>query len=106
MATDGKAHKKKQSLSSSPRKENMKPNANVVKPLTAREEAFLRRELGLPDPSPKRSFEELLQANDAEAVREKEKMLKAFERKRNKGRRQVTAKIISGGAVETDRRKH
>ena len=58
-------------------------------------------------PAPKtRRFKALLEATDAKSVRTKEAMIRRLAAQRRRGTRAVRAIVISGGAIETNRRKH
>lgn len=59
----------------------------------------------IPAPKTKR-FKALLEANDAKSVRTKEAMIRRLAARRRRGTRAVRAIVISGGAIETNRRKH
>jgi hypothetical protein len=54
----------------------------------------------------KRSFKQILWANDKRAILRKEAAIKKFLRAKYRENRPLRAVIISGGAIETNRRKH
>ena len=106
--TKGRKHvnRQKPAFGESGLKRKQKTAVKKVKPLSVKEEAFLRRELGLSPLTKRRSFTEVLNATDAQAISAKESMLSRYASKHRRGSRVVRAVVVSGGAFETNRRKH